>query len=69
MIHRRKVPDTYIRCYWVCPECDKEIWVYPDFYTINGTPMCDCGEDMEYDSTTVDTEWIRDEVMRGTVPS
>jgi hypothetical protein len=44
------VNDDKIRHRWECPECDREVYVSPWWYSENGTPMCvDCpDQDMEY---------------------
>tara|TARA_Y100000310_G_scaffold88155_1_gene85070 strand:- start:318 stop:506 length:189 start_codon:yes stop_codon:yes gene_type:complete len=36
-------------------ECPEAIFVHPDFFQDNGTPMC-CDQDMIYDRTFVETE-------------
>ncbi len=55
-----KVPDNCIRHVWKRAEddtCDTghtTSIVSPDWYAENGTPICECGEDMEYDYAEVD---------------
>ena len=59
----KAIADNKIRCYWKCPnsECkiNNEAIVTPDWYQNNETPVCgDCGEDMEYSYTEIDTCYI-----------
>ena len=51
----KKVEDKKVRHIWKCQECDKPITVKlsPTFYEENGTPICDCGEDMSYIKTEI----------------
>ena len=49
----KKVPDNVIRFVWKCVEEDCECTkvdciIEPDWYQCNGTPICECGCDMEY---------------------
>ena len=50
----KKIEDRHIRHTWRCPECKFEVMLPPTFYTDNGTPICDCGEDMEYSHSEID---------------
>ena len=45
----RQVADHQIQNVWVCPECEEEVSVTPDWYQDNGTPVCcECDVDMNY---------------------
>jgi len=54
-----KLPDNRVRHVWKkaeddeCGEGPDTAVVSPDWYAENGTPMCPCGEDMEYSHTEV----------------
>lgn len=50
------VPDEMIRHTWKCPKCGLEVNINPDWYTENGTPVCDCDEDMEYIETLINSK-------------
>jgi len=45
-----KVSDSNVRHIWKCPLCKhgEPIDLPPNWYQDNGTPLCECGEDMEY---------------------
>jgi len=47
------IPDEEIVMVWECPECKEGCRVDPTFYQDNGTPMCQCGDDMEYKHTII----------------
>jgi len=54
----KEVPDNVVRFVWKCTEedcdCEKvDCIIEPDWYQCNGTPMCECGEDMKYIRTEV----------------
>jgi len=50
----KKISDSKVRHLWRCPECENEAQVHPDYYEVNGEPVCgDCDVDMEYDHTEV----------------
>ena len=50
----RKVDNDDTRQLWTCPDCTDEIYIYPDWYQDNGTPVCnDCGCDMIYSYTEI----------------
>jgi hypothetical protein len=34
---------------WICEDCDQEAQVDYAWIARNGTPGCECGEDMEFD--------------------
>ena len=44
----KKIEDDKIRHIWECPICKLKTEIPPTFYTDNGTPTCECGDDMEY---------------------
>jgi hypothetical protein len=50
----QKVKDSQVRMIWLCSNaaCKPSI-VLPDFYQQNGTPVCECGDDMKYSHTEV----------------
>ncbi len=56
----KKVEDSKIFHYWKkakLDDCDStvvEAVVHPDFYEENGTPICECGMDFEYDHTEIE---------------
>ena len=52
---RLNVKDSEVFTVWTCKECPEAIFVHPDFFQDNGTPMC-CDQDMIYDRTFVETE-------------
>jgi len=54
------VANQNIRHLWACnnQECDQgnpSVYISPTFYENNGTPVCDCDEDMVYSRTEVKT--------------
>lgn len=50
----RKVKNSQVENIWKCPNgrC-KDYIVNPDWYSRNGTPVCECDEDMQYKETKV----------------
>ncbi len=49
-----KVADEQVRSTWKCPTCKQKVYIEPDWYSNNGTPMCtECDEDMEYVKTEI----------------
>ena len=54
-----RIDDIDVRHVWVptdtcLAECEtRPAVVPPDWYAENGTPICDCGDDMEYSHTEV----------------
>ena len=52
---RLNVKDSEVFTVWTCKECPEAIFVHPDFFQDNGTPVC-CDQDMIYDRTFVETE-------------
>jgi len=53
----RVVKDDAVRHLWVCDcgdckaeEC-KDVYISPDFYEVNGNPVCVCGYGMTYKHT------------------
>jgi len=54
-----RVQDIDVRHIWTpsdrcLRECEMEPAIMsPDWYSGNGTPICDCGDDMEYSHTEV----------------
>ena len=52
----KKVEDCDVFMIWIpqceCDDCEP-VELTPDFYQHNGTPICMCGEDMEYEYTIV----------------
>ncbi len=45
----KRISDEQLRHTWECPECERLAIVRPEFYQVNGTPVCDdCSEDMIY---------------------
>ena len=53
-----KIDDKEIRHVWKCtdedcPEGNPESIISPEWYETNGTPVCECGLDMEYQRTEV----------------
>jgi hypothetical protein len=56
-----KIADQNVRMIWACTdedcECNKEVEtiIEPDWYQQNGTPICECGQDMDYLNTEIDT--------------
>ena len=52
---RLDVKDSEVFTVWTCKECPEAIFIHPDFFQDNGTPMC-CDQDMIYDRTFVETE-------------
>ena len=53
----KTIPDEKVRHVWVCEngKCE-DVYIEPTFYQDNGTPMCECDEDMIYDRTEVRDE-------------
>ncbi len=47
------ISDDKIRHIWKCPDCDKRAIINPEWYTDNGTPTCECGQDMRYEKTEI----------------
>ena len=52
---RLDVKDSEVFTVWACKECPEAIFIHPDFFQDNGTPVC-CDQDMIYDRTFVETE-------------
>jgi len=55
--------DDNVRSIWRCEdeecECDKyDCIISPTFYQDNGTPLCECGQDMDYIETQIDMEHV-----------
>jgi hypothetical protein len=54
-----KIEDGNVRHIWIkddACECDvRKVDVSPDWYQSNGTPICECGIDMEYSHTEIKT--------------
>ena len=50
-----EVKDSNVHTVWACEECSEVVWINPDFFQDNGTPMC-CDQDMVYDKTFVEVE-------------
>lgn len=53
-----KISDEKVHHLWRCTddecECEHDAAIInPDWYEQNGTPMCECGQDMEYIETEV----------------
>ena len=50
--HLTKIDDSKFSMRWQCMSCgdtpDTACYVSLDFYETNGTPMCECADDMEY---------------------
>lgn len=59
-MHYIQLHDAAVEHRWVCTQipdvCSApgEVTVPPTFYEVNGTPVCECGIDMEYDGTFLD---------------
>lgn len=59
--HWVKIQDDHVRHVWKkqddddCDEQkkDAEVSVSPDFYEENGTPLCACGDDLQYSHTEI----------------
>jgi len=50
----KKIKDSNVEHFWICPTCKDKLSVNPTFYQDNGTPMCtDCDEDMEFLHTKI----------------
>lgn len=54
----KAVPDEVVRSIWQCQEEDcscgnSVVYLSPDWYQENGTPTCECDEDMVYLYTEV----------------
>lgn len=47
-----KIADNQIRHVWNDEE-GNEVYISPDWYQCNGTPMTEHGEDMEYSHTEI----------------
>jgi len=47
------VPDDKVQMLWECPECKQQESYGPEWYQDNGTPMCECDEDMVYIHTKI----------------
>jgi len=52
------ISDNKVQAIWRCTdedcECDKyDCIIEPDWYQHNGTPICECGRDMDYIKTEV----------------
>jgi len=48
-----EIDDKYIWMVWCCDNCGETFHVRPDWYQDNGTPVCDCDNDMSYIKTEV----------------
>lgn len=51
----KTIPDNEVVLIWKSYNCGcgKTVEVPPTFFEENGTPLCDCGEDMVYDRTEI----------------
>jgi transcription elongation factor Elf1 len=50
----RTIDDSKVVNVWVCPDCNAEASVNPDYYQDNGTPVCgECDLDMDYSHTEI----------------
>lgn len=52
------ISDDKVRHIWKCENEDCDVGdpsteIEPSYYTNNGTPVCDCGEDMVYIRTEI----------------
>lgn len=57
-MHWKRISDSKVRHKWVCEneECNegKPVFVSPDWYADNGTPVCRfCDDDMSYVETEI----------------
>lgn len=59
---RKIIADNKIFHIWECKRLgclnDKETEIPPTFYQDNGTPICDCGDDMTYVRTEVEVRSV-----------
>ena len=53
----RPIKDEKILHRWTCSPCVKSAEVSPNWYEENGSPVCICGEDMEYVETLLDCKF------------
>lgn len=65
----KKIPDERVRSVWVkderddCGDGPDTVFINPDWYEENGTPICCwCGEDMVYSHTEI---MVEDETPAG----
>lgn len=49
-----RINDNKVRHIWKCEDGCDEVWVSPDWYSNNGTPVCgECDCDMVYVRTEI----------------
>lgn len=53
-----KIEDSEVRHIWkktidCCDDVSEDVVVNPDWYQDNGTPICKCGNDLEYSHTEI----------------
>mgnify|MGYP003112803435 FL=1 len=53
----RPIKEELILHRWTCFPCVKSAEVPPYWYAEHGTPVCICGEDMEYVETLLDCKF------------
>jgi hypothetical protein len=64
---KQRINDSFISHRWThsCEDGEeKEIYIPPYFYSENGTPVCGCGEDMEYEGTYIDVDKIKETKLK-----
>ena len=49
----RIVEDSKVVTVWNCKDCSNVVEVTVDFFQDNGTPVCECDRDMNYDHTYI----------------
>jgi hypothetical protein len=54
----KPIPDHEVLLIWKSGHCgcDKTAEIPPTFFEENGTPLCDCGDDMIYVRTEIQTK-------------
>ena len=65
----KKIDDSKVTHIWkkAADDCGEDfgpVEVSPDWYQNNGTPICTCGQDMEYSHTEIND--ANDEIEEGT---
>ena len=54
-----RIPDNAVQHVWRCKDTSEEVYVSPDWYEENGTPISpETGEECEYLYTVIDKDLI-----------
>ena len=63
----KTIPDNHVRNIWVDPVNKSGVVITPDWYTQNGLPINNNGDDLEYSHTQIDLREISEQLQNGIV--